>query len=314
MNKSIPINSFVSGAIAPKYAPPYATSTVITNKLVSNSFIPSLEEGFVLTDGNLKYFPKAEVLPVTTLLAYLGYTRKQIRDLRVTKHINLIPAGMGGINNGIMYWLNKINKELLIDSTYRLHFHAFDDDVWDITNVPRIHFDSLGVDPLLPKTKWVSAVLRRYNSSIDFTSNTGRVPVGRLKEYKTELVPIVFGATDMTTRNLLSKSKDCVYFQITQSDHNLNMFLNPEITMKSRDVYGTIFLNEFHIMTLKAAVTLLEVAKKHSRRGIDVTKEHKVELFSAQDFDHKYGVNGWLGVVPDHVTYSRHNGYRSVND
>jgi hypothetical protein len=311
---NVNVDEFIAGENSARYAPPYTSSVISGNSLVSNNYAISNSPINILVDGHLNYFPMAQVVPLVDSLNYLGYTRKDIIDLQVTRDISLIAAGMGGINSGIMYWLNRINRELQVQCTRNLNFNAFDDDYWDITNVPRIPFHSLGVSPI-GKTKsiWVRDVLRKNNSGIYLTANSSRIPVHKLSRYVTSVPPIVFGATDITTRGELSKSKDCVYLQITQSDHKLNIHINPEITMKTRDVYGTIFLNEFHMLTLKAALTLLEVAHRHSLNAIDTTKEVTEELFDIQEYDSKYGIKDWLGVVPKGVKYSRHNGYSHEN-
>jgi len=310
MVSTVNITAFIAGENSARYAPPYDRSVIRGNALVSNGYEISNDPANILVEGHLNYFPMGQVVPLTDSLNYLGYTRKDIIDLQVTRDIYLVAAGMGGINSGILYWLDRINKELQVKCTNNIRFAAFDDDYWDITNASRIPFHSLGVSPLgITKAVWVRDVLRKSNSYIHLRANSSRIPVHKLSRYATSVPPIVFGATDITTRGELSKSPDCVYLQIAQSDHKLNIHINPEITMKTRDVYGTIFLNEFHMLTLKAALTLLEVAHRHSINSISTTKESVEELFDIQEYDSKYGIKGWLGVVPKGVKYSRHNGY-----
>lgn len=310
MNKSVPISTLIQGEISARYAPQYFTSQVITNQIISNGLTPSMTVGQVLVDGNLQFFPRAEVVALVDLLSYLGYTRKHLVDLVSNKRINLVAAGMGGINSGIMYWLNKIQQELGVPVCKNLYFTGIDNEMWDISNLIRIHFHPLGLDGSLPKARWVSEVLKRYNSTIRYTPIVDKIDVDSLHRFSTDFVPIVFGATNIVTRGKLSQSKDCVYFQVTQSDHNLNMFINPEITMKSQDVYMSIFMNEFPLLSLKATIKLLEVVREHAN-GIDPIKEREVELFDIQKYADSYTNNNytWLGVVPTDVEYSRHNGY-----
>ena len=309
MKIDIHIQEFLKGEFDARYAPPYSGSTITVNNIINNP-TPTKLTGVVMTAGNLTYFPEASLVPIVDLLGYLGYTRKDIIDLRCNALVRLVAAGMGGINNGIIYWMDRINKELNTNINYSITIFAYDDDSWDVTNIPRVHFHPLNVDPTLPKSKWVYEALMQVNSRLSYNYRTTEIDVNNLSRHSIGgLPPIVFGATDMTTRGLLSNSSDCVYLQIVQSDHKLNMHLNPHITMKTQDTYGSIFLNEFHMMTLKACITLLEIAKRHSESSISTTKEEEVELFDIQDYDSKYGTPGWLGVVPKGVKYTRHNGY-----
>jgi len=310
MNRELNIEDFLQQEMVARYAPPFSVDSVIsTNQVVLHKYIPSLSLGKnVLTEGGLQFFPLANLVPLIESLNYLGYTNKHLLSLNIPRSTILF-AGMGGINTSILYWLTKIAQELSIPLFRRVKLIATDPDYWDITNVPRIAFHPLGVNPLLPKTKWVAEILAQ--KGIFFRGHTKLIDDDFIRQYAPEENTLIVGATDISTRKKLSNNTQCDYLQITQDNHKLNMWLNPHIDIKTPDVYGSIFLNEFHMLTLKAAVKLLEVlASMPARESVGKTKERKILTFDMQEYAHKYDKQNWLGVPPPNIDYSRHNGYK----
>jgi hypothetical protein len=309
MYKILSIENFLEQEMAARYAPPFSTESVIsTNKLVLNQYTPSLSLGEnVLTEGGLQFFPLANLVPIIESLGYLGYTRNHLVKLKIPQRTILF-AGMGGVNTSILYWLTKIDRELGIPIFNKLEIIGTDPDYWDITNVPRIAFHPVGVNPLLPKTQWAKKILDQ--KGFYFKAYTELIDNDFIVRNATTRTLIV-GATDIETRKILSNNTTCNYLQITQDNHKLNMWLNPRIDIKTPDVYGSIFLNEFHMLTLKATVKMLEViASSWLWKDETKTKERKILNFDMQQHAYQYDTQNWLGVPPPNIVYSRHNGYK----
>ena len=319
MQRKLNDNALLDIVLRNTYIPPYLNTDFIHSAipLLYKSKPNLLVKGkFALHEGAKLFAPFVSVLPTIESLNYLGYTSVQVREL--IKNLQHYPnpltfIGLGGINNGIVYWLIKLGE--LVDNPVmkEISITVYDGDDWALRNMPRVHFLSQSDEG--NKAQWlhqhnkVTRDIGRVNAfpymmsedDIAIIKNTGSRSADR------DVTPLIIGAPDSTMRTKLTQSKDCNYLFVGQYQQRLNMWINPVMKSKSVDSYGWVDANMFPLVTLKATLELLKVLPKTKNAKCT---ERKVCVMDFSKFVEAHDPLNLFGIIPSSMKWSSQDGFR----
>lgn len=321
MHKTIPIDYFLNQVIHEKYAPHYTgntnlvhTAIVRTHHLDTNLRL----EGTAVYEGAKMFAPFVDILPTSDALNYIGYTAVQVRELLKNLKSNknpIILVGFGGLNGGVMYWLEKLCS--LTDSSVLQNtvIHVFDDEVYEWDNMGRFPF--LSQSDELNKALWYEEHNRKTGGVGKVIAHPELLTEDYIRMIKSqhenrterECMPIVIGGPDSATRPMLSQSEYCNFIFTAHYMQNLNVWINPTFDDKSVDSYGGLWADAFPFITLLCAINVLKALKVTKHRSKKIGETH-VLGFSMSSFVSTNDTENTVGIIPKNYQWSNIDGYR----
>lgn len=234
-------------------------------------------------------------VPISDLLAILGYTPKGMRALfrKVrAKKLNLTLIGYGGTSINTMTWLTEIAKLVNAPQVFQ-SIAVYEPDTLEVSNLLRFPIDIRLVNDEFhsrdqpPYKVLLADNLRKLSDDVltipkyyDLATNYRRTHIKTYEEdvFTANTNTIMYGAPDLKTRALLSAGGN--FISATHSDQACRIDLNPaQNTELQVESYGVIALSTFFMNQLKMAITFMEILASDQ----DLSEKDKTMLEYAFD-------------------------------
>jgi len=196
-------------------------------------------------------------IEVNELFTMFDINAKKIKQQLIKlkkKKINLVMIGFGGGGINFWYWLERILNHTLVFNVFE-SIVIYDNDDFDLTNLPRIPYDLRTKDLTTLKK-----VLLAKETQVQITNNLlimdQKFAEEKISQNDSEQT-IYIGGPDIKTRKILSESNE-IFLSVTHGDNELGIYLNPlQDSSLQVESYGTIELNYFYLNQFAATIALI---------------------------------------------------------